>query len=120
MKFMFYEQKFLFSLLLTVLIEIPVVVIFLKKVYKHAELKNSQIIFVGAIASALTLPYLWFVLPLWLVNRNAYIFGGEFLVIFVEAVIYYKLLNLKLSEAIIVSLVANLMSVLLGFAIAFS
>jgi len=114
---MIYEQEFLFSLLLTLIVEIPIAVFLVKYLYKHKEIKFSKIVSSSFAASALTLPYFWFVLPAYISNRGVYIFGGEFVIIFIEAIIYNQLLKLKLSEAVIVSLIANIASILLGLSI---
>lgn len=111
---MIYEQQFLFSLLLTLIIEIPAACLVIKYLYKKTEIKISKIIFVGFAANALTLPYFWFITPAFIPDRNTYIVTGELLVIIVEAIIYNQLLKLKLPEALAVSLVANGSSMLLG------
>lgn len=114
---MSYEQKFLFSLLLTLIVEIPIVFSLARYFYGHKEIKILKIVSIGFISSALTLPYFWFVLPVFISDRNAYMFGGELLIIFIESAIYCKLLRLKLSEAFVISLIANIASVFLGLAI---
>jgi hypothetical protein len=107
-------MKFLISLLLTLLAEMPVVFVLVRYFFKYKNIKTSQILFVGILASALTLPYLWFVLPSFISNRTFYMVLGESLVILTEAIIYFKLLKLKLSDAFIVSLIANIASIILG------
>jgi len=114
---MLYEQKFLFSLLLTLIVEIPIAVFLVRYLYKYKEIKTSKIVFVGLIASTLTLPYFWFILPAYIVSRSLYIFIGEILIIFIEATIYSQFFELKLSKAFIVSLVANIASIFLGLVI---
>lgn len=114
---MSYEQKFLFSLLLTLVVEIPVAVFLVKFFYKHREIKISRIVLAGIVSSALTLPYFWFILPAYIPSRNLVIFLGEFLIVFIEAIIYKQFLGLKPSEAFIVSLLANMSSVFLGLVI---
>lgn len=114
---MFYEQKFLFSLLLTLTIEIPVVVLLVKYLYKQKEIKISKIIFVGFIANALTLPYLWFILPAHISSRLLYVLIGEISAFLIEAIIYKELLDIKINKALIISLIANLTSFLLGLLI---
>jgi len=109
-----YEQKFLFSLLLTLIVEIPIVIFFIKYFYKYKALKNSQIIFAGFLASTLTLPYFWFILPVYISGRIPYILIGESLVIIIEAIIYWRLFGIKFKEALIISLTANLASTLVG------
>jgi len=115
--FMLYDQKFLFFLLLTLIVEIPIAVFFVRRFYKYKEIKISKIVFAGLIASVLTLPYFWFVLPVYISSRSLYIFIGEVLIIFIEAIIYNQFLKLKLSNALIVSSVANIASIFLGLII---
>lgn len=112
-----YEQKFLFSLFLTLIVEVPIAVFLVKYFYKYKEIKISKIIFAGLMASTLTLPYFWFVLPAYISSRSLYIFIGEALIIFIEAIIYKQFLELKLSKAFVVSLVANVASIFLGLLI---
>lgn len=111
---MLYEQKFLLSLILTLTIELPIIFILVRYVYKYRQIEISRILFVGFIASALTLPYLWFILPVYFRDRSAYIMVGESFAIIAEAIIYNRLLNLKLFESFKVSLAANIVSVILG------
>ncbi len=111
---MSYEQKFLFSLLLTLIVEIPIAVFLIKYFYKHKEIKISKIVSIGFVASVLTLPYFWFVLPAYISNREIYIVGGEFIIVLIEATIYNQLLKIKLSEAFVVSLITNIVSIFFG------
>ena len=114
---MLYEQKFLFSLLLTSIVEIPIAVFLVKYFYKHKEIKISKIVFTGFIASILTLPYFWLILPIYISNRGLYIFIGEASIIFIEAIIYNQFLKLSLPKAFVVSLIANIASIFLGLVI---
>ena len=114
---MSYEQKFLFSLLLTLIVEIPVAVLLVKYFFKDKEIKISKIVFTGFVASTLTLPYFWLILPFYISNRGLYIFIGEASIIFIEAIIYNQFLKLKLPKAFVVSLIANIASILLGLMI---
>lgn len=111
---MLYEQKFLLSLFLTLISEVPVAFILIRYIYKYKNIEISTILFVGVLASLLTLPYLWFILPAFVFDRTIFVITGESLVILVEAFIYYKLLKLKTINAFAVSLVANLASVIFG------
>ena len=111
---MMYEQNFLSSLSLTLIVEVPIVLLFIRSIFRKKEIGILKIIFVGILASALTLPYLWFILPVYIFNRNVYIFFGEALIIIIEAIIYNQILELKFREALIISLVANLMSIIIG------
>ena len=111
---MSYEQNFLFSLALTIAIEIPIVISVIKYLFKRKEIKISEIIFVGVLASVITLPYFWFILPAFVSNRRECIVIGETMVIIVETIIYNRLLKLKFSESFIISLTANISSMLFG------
>jgi len=114
---MSYEQKFLFSLLLTLIVEIPVAVLLVKYFFKDKEIKISKIVFTGFVVSTLTLPYFWLILPFYISNRGLYICIGEASIILIEAIIYNQFLKLKLPKAFVVSLIANIASILLGLMI---
>lgn len=109
---MSYEVSFLYSLFITLLIEVPVVFLIVRYLYKKFEKWN--IVFVGIISSTLTLPYFWFILPMYISDRTFYILVGESIIILIEAFIYFRLLKLKIGQALFISLVANLASVLVG------
>lgn len=111
---MSYEEEFFIALLLTLAIEIPIVFSIIRYFYKKLELKASQIIFISALASILTLPYLWFVYPAIVLNNGYYILFGELLVVFIEAIIYQQLFRIKIWEALLLSLAANSGSFFLG------
>lgn len=109
---MSYEQSFLYSLFLTLLIEVPIVYFLVQYLYKKNE--KGDILIAGIISSVLTLPYFWFILPAFVSNRIVYIILGESVIILIEAFIYHRLLKLKFTQALFVSLVANLASALFG------
>lgn len=106
-----YENLFLISLLTTLVIESITVFLLAKYFYKNL---NKDTIFVSLVTSTLTLPYLWFILPLYIKDYNMYIVTGEFLVIVVEAIIYFKLLKISISRAMVISISANILSVIIG------
>ena len=110
---MIYETKFLISLALTLLIEIPLVVVMMRYVIKLREVSLWKIIFVSFIASVTTLPYLWFVISPY-VDARYYLLYGEAFVILFESLIFNQLFKLNIGKAFLVSLVANLVSYYLG------
>ena len=112
---MLYETKFILSLFLTLFIEIPILFLFIRYIYR-LKINGFKIIFIGFIASFTTLPYLWFILPSY-INVSCYVYIGEFLVFLFEAFIYNRLLNLNYKKAVLISFVANLMSFIIGFLI---
>jgi hypothetical protein len=92
---MLYETKFLISLLLTLAIEIPILLIFMKFIFRARKINNFNIIIAGLLASALTLPYLWFVFPSF-VNASYYFILGEIGVTIIEAMVYCFILRLDI------------------------
>lgn len=109
---MSYENFFLVSLSVTILSEVPVLYLITRYFYKLTNI--GDIVLSGVLASALTLPYFWFVLPAYVSDRSLYIILGESVIVIVEAIIYFKLLRLKFWQAVLVSLIANLVSVGVG------
>lgn len=112
---MIYEYLFLYALLATLLTEVLVVFLILR--YRYKNYNNLGIVFAGVISSALTLPYFWFILPSFISDRMMYIIVGETSIILIEAFIYFYLLKLKFSQTLIISLVANIASILVGLVI---
>lgn len=107
-----YEKAFLLALLVTVIIEAPI--IFLISWYKYKIHDWLNILFVVLLASFLTLPYLWFVLPAFISNRVVYLIVGEVLVFFTELIIYYKVLKISFNGAFVLSFTSNTISAILG------
>lgn len=112
---MSYEIIFLYSLFVTIAVEVFVVLFISQYFFKIQD--KFKIIFAGIISSALTLPYFWFVLPAFIPDRVIYIIVGETAIVFIEAFIYFYLLKLKFKQAFILSLLANLSSILVGLLI---
>lgn len=94
-------------------IEIPVLFALLRYIFRNRELPVLRIVFAGALCTALTLPYLWFVLPPF-VDAAYYLLIGESLVVVIEAVILNRLLVLKWTVAGACSLAMNAASFFLG------
>jgi len=113
---MLYQTKFLISLFATLIIEIPALFLLLRFLYKNKKISLRKIIFVGFVASALTLPYLWFVLPPYILS-NYYVYFGEIFVFLIEVLIYNQLLELKFKDAIFISFICNLLSFVIGLII---
>ena len=110
---MLYETRFLLALITTWAIEIPVLLALIRVVFRNNTVPILKIIGTGALCTALTLPYLWFVLPPF-VDAAYYIVIGETLVFLAEALILNRLLGLSLEKAAACSFVMNLASFLLG------
>ena len=110
---MIYETRFLLALVTTWCIEIPILITLIRFIVRDKALPLIKIIGTGALCTALTLPYLWFILPPY-VDAAYYILIGETLVFLVEAIILNRVLGLKPAAALICSFVMNMASFLLG------
>jgi hypothetical protein len=110
---MLYETKFLLALVTTWCIEIPVLVALIRYAFRDKTLPIEKIIGIGALCTALTLPYLWFVLPP-VVDAAYYPLTGETLVVIVEAVVLNRVLGLTVKQSLACSLVMNAASFFLG------
>ena len=109
-----FEELFLLALGVTVLIETTVLLILLK-VFRVGDSKatTAQIIFAGILASATTLPYIWFIIPRF-VDSAQYVLVGESLIVIAEAVILNRVLGLKITTSLLVSLACNAASYAIG------
>ncbi|MBU0999830.1 hypothetical protein KKE78_00340 [Patescibacteria group bacterium] len=110
-----YRVYFLLSLLLTLVVEIPVLFLAAKYLLK-IKIQAKEIFYWGAFVNLFSLPYLWFIFPLFISSRN-YILIGEILVILIEFATLLKVLKIDFKKAFVLSLVANLASYLTGTAI---
>lgn len=103
---MLYETCFLLALVVALAIEVPVLIALVRVVFRNSELSLIRIIVSGVLCTAVTLPYLWFVLPPY-VDAAYFPFVGEALVVAVEALILNRLLGLAPKTAITCSLIMN-------------
>jgi hypothetical protein len=106
-----YETRFLMALVMTIFIEVIVLLLFIRVFYKLEDRGYPEIIITGILASMITLPYIWFVLPVYI---KYHVSGGELSAIIAEAGIYYWFLKLKFSRALLVSAAANIISFISG------
>ena len=117
-------KDFLISWLLTIIIETWVLFLFYifnKKSGNTNEWWNEwekiwawKILFTGIFASTLTLPLLRYVFPMFLWYGNFYIGAWETLVFIIEAVLIKYFLNIRWSQAFLISFVCNITSLLIG------
>ncbi|MFA4824309.1 MAG: hypothetical protein WC593_04040 [Methanoregula sp.] len=111
---MIYETQFLFALVLTWLVEVPVLWFLIRTIVKLRDVPVIRIIFTGILATALTLPYLWFVLPAY-IGATHYLLIGELFVIAVESVILNQILRIRPGLSIALSAVMNAASFIVGW-----
>jgi hypothetical protein len=111
---MFYATQFIFALFVTWLVEIPILWFSVRTVLKRNDVPVTRILFTGILASALTLPYLWFVLPQY-IGAKYYLLIGELFVIAVESVILNQFLRTRPVLSIALSVVMNAASFAVGW-----
>lgn len=109
--------NFLKALLLTILIETIVLFILFKTIYKTLNIKSYLLLFTGVSASFLTLPYVWFVLPIFIKPTLPYMFISELSVMIIESLIIYGFLRINYKKALVVSVICNLTSFIIGLII---
>ena len=113
---MLYEYKFLIALAFTLFIEIITLYILIKCFFKDdgAKISNSLLFFTGFLSSFATLPYLWFIIPLFIKTRIQYILFGESFVILLESLIIFFMLRVNLKKSFSISFICNILSFLIG------
>jgi hypothetical protein len=113
---MLYEYEFLISLAFTLFIEILTLYILIRYFCKaeSAKISNRLLFFTGFLSSFTTLPYLWFILPLFIKTRSQYVLFGESFVILLESIIIFSLLKVNLKKSFSISLICNILSFLMG------
>jgi hypothetical protein len=110
---MLFQTQFLLALVTTWIIEIPVLFGLLRIVFRDRTISRMRIIFAGILCTALTLPYLWFIIPPY-VNLAYYTVIGETLVIIIEAIILNRVLGLQPKAAVTCSAGMNIASYVFG------
>ncbi len=111
-----YEFKFIISLIITIITE-TLTILFLYYIFRKrlkTPIKIDTILISGIIPSLATLPYLWFILPLFIRAYLLFIVVGEISVVIIESIILFYLLKIKFLYSVVVSLICNLCSFLLG------
>ena len=106
-----YESKFIFALVLTVGIEILVIAAAAKLLAEKAP--RLRLIGITAMASVLTLPYVWFVIPPFVPGQSV-IEIVEIFAFVIEAIIYRGLLPASWGRSAVYSGSANLASYFFG------
>jgi len=116
---MLYEYLFLEALLFTVFIESLVLFLIIRLIFriKQKKISSKILLFTGILCSFATLPYLWFLLPLFFHSYLAYVIFGEIIVFILESTIYYFVLGINMKNAAFVSFACNAASFLLGLII---
>ena len=117
-----YELIFLRGLLFTILAELGAGILFRILETKLGFFRKKvlgaipwwKFVVVIAMATVMTLPYVWFVLPFVVTPKIVFQIVAELFAWLMEAVFYVLCFRLKAREALVFSFVLNLFSVVLG------
>jgi len=109
-----YELMFLKALALTIFIETLVITAFFRWIVKTKEIEISRLLMTGFIASFATLPYLWFVFPIFIEQKMWYAIIGESFAVLAETIIIGAILRTKWVTSFLCSLTCNMISFFLG------
>jgi len=112
-----YELLFLKSLVLTISIETVVLIIFFRWIIKQKDVEISRLLITGIIASFATLPYLWFIFPVYIDQKIWYVIFAESFAVLVETIIIGVILRTNFTQSFLCSLTCNMISFLLGLII---
>jgi hypothetical protein len=110
-----YLQSFIFSLILTLISETLVLLVIFNRFVKQKKTR-WEIVLASFFANSCTLPYVWFVFPLVFSYYKSLIISELFAFI-VEIIFYHHFLKLSKKQSLLLSLIANLVSFLLGMVI---
>ena len=81
---------------------------------QNSDVSNASLIFLGIFCQIATLPYLWFLFPLFIHSRILFTISGEISVALGEAVIYLFFLKVGLKRSLMLSFFCNAVSFLAG------
>ena len=102
--------RFLTSRIISIEVETLILFIIAELFRKKDQITNKKLILFWVLPTIITLPLLWFVLPLIIWSWERYIIIWELLVTIVEAVIIKYWLKISRWKAILASIVCNLSS----------
>ncbi len=112
----FQTRLFLAYLLLTIIIETPVLFLVVRRFFhlSPAQLPLKKILTAGFLASFATYPYVWYVWPALLPEPNQALIAAEVMVFLVESAMLRTMLYLSVKQALLASFVCNMTTIVLG------
>ena len=110
-----YEQLFIYALFFTVAVETAVLFLCARVLFrmKAKEAPDALLLFCGVALSLATLPYVWFVFPMFS-SGTVYIALAELFAFAAETIGYKFILRTDWKRAAALSLICNAASFLLG------
>jgi hypothetical protein len=114
-----YEFGFLKALLLTIVIETSVLILLFRMVFKTLQAGLWILLLTGIVATMATLPYLWFIVPLFVHSKFWYIIVCEGFAVGMESVVIMGMLRINYFRALLISFICNAVSYSTGLLINF-
>ena len=108
-----YEFRFLLALCGTVIAETAAAIVIIRELWK-GSLPIHRLLAIGVLPSLLTLPYLWFIVPLFVRGRVLYPLTSEISAFLVETVAIALLSGFGIKRSAILSLLCNASSYVVG------
>lgn len=109
--------KFFKALILTILTELMILILVTNLLFKKTNI-NKKLILSGIIPSLITLPIFWITTFLFNLESNIlFIIAAEIIIAVIETLIIQKILNTTLKESLILSLLCNIASIIIGLII---
>jgi hypothetical protein len=111
-----YELRFLQSLVFTITVETALLFVLVELFVKDSAPRKNfwNIILTGIVCSGFTLPYIWFILPMFIHGKTVFTLIAESWAVFAETVILMWALRTNVPKAFLVSFTCNIASFLLG------
>jgi hypothetical protein len=109
-----YELSFLKALVFTIVIETLTLWMLVKTFERKGNISLFTVLISGFFASFATLPYLWFILPLFFHGRVTYPLVSEFLAVALESLILLGFLKVKYLKCLLLSIICNMTSFIAG------
>lgn len=112
---MSFVQLFFIYLAFTIVVEMTVLYLSIRYIYKITNDKiSTKIIIACGFISVITLPFVWFVFPNIINNYIIYVAIAETFAVVAEMIFYFYILKISWSKAFLVSFLCNLTSFLFG------
>jgi hypothetical protein len=117
-----YITLFLRALVFTVGIETVVLILFFFLRRSRVQFPGmlARVCVAGVVASSVTLPFVWFVFPLIIEHRSAFLVAAELFAFLAEIPMIRSIVKTTLPEAAVASLAANGASFMAGLLIGMS
>lgn len=112
-----YVHQFLLSWAFTIVVETAVFIALVRIGFKipRKRISTTKLLLGGLFASSITIPWVWFVFPvLFYSSITVAVAIGEAFAFVMEAIFYVFAFEFSVRRAILISLVANAASFLLG------